>query len=214
MPGFGNNVQDLNAAVSQLREEGLTDSLIMEELSRKGYKADQIHQVLMQFDDSEDVGGSVAPSPAPVPPGFQGVPIPSSAAPSYGRRMPSEENNSMYANSVSTDNIYERIEEITEGIVDEKWDELIIEVKKIVEWKDKFEEEHRLLKSEIDKLKEDFKLLHQGVLGKLEEYDTRMGSVDTELRAVGKVFKDVVPQFVENVKELSFIASDLKKGKK
>ena len=33
-------------------------------------------------------------------------------------------------------NIYERIEEITESIVDEKWDDLIAEVKKIVEWKE------------------------------------------------------------------------------
>ncbi len=38
-----------------------------------------------------------------------------------------------------------------------------------------------------------------------------MGDVDTELKAVGKVFKDVVPQFVENVKELSSITNGMKK---
>ena len=35
--------------------------------------------------------------------------------------------------------------------------------------------------------------------------------VGTDLKAVGKVFKDVIPTFVENVKELSSIKEDLKK---
>ena len=117
-------------------------------------------------------------------------------------------------NSPDVSNIYERVEEIVEGMIDEKWDELLGEVKKIIEWKEKFEEEQRKLTNELGKLKEDFQILHQGVLGKLEDYDTRMTGVDTELKAVGKIFKDVVPQFVENVKELSFITEDMKKGKK
>ena len=100
------------------------------------------------------------------------------------------------------DNIYDRIEEITEGIVDQRWDELIIEVKKILEWKQKVEDAQRKIENDVVKLKEDFKVLHTGVLGKLESYDERMSEVGSELKAVGKVFKDVVPVFVENVKEL------------
>ena len=38
-----------------------------------------------------------------------------------------------------------------------------------------------------------------------------MGEVGAELKAVGGVFKDVVPQFVENVKELSSITKGMKK---
>ena len=38
-----------------------------------------------------------------------------------------------------------------------------------------------------------------------------MRDVGTELKAVGKVFKDVIPTFVENVKELSSVKEDLKK---
>ena len=106
---------------------------------------------------------------------------------------------------------YERIEEIAETMIDEKWDELISEVKKIVEWKTKFEEKQAVLSSDVAKLKDDFKTLHQGVLGKLEDYDTRMRDVGTELKAVGKVFKDVIPEFVENVKELSSLTNRVKK---
>jgi hypothetical protein len=103
------------------------------------------------------------------------------------------------------DDIYGRIEEIAESIINEKWDELIREVKKIIEWKERVEEKQMKMSSEMAKLNEDFRILHQGVLGKLDAYDERMRDVGTELKAVGKVFKDVVPEFVENVKELSRI---------
>ncbi|MEK6809131.1 MAG: hypothetical protein AABY40_00495, partial [Nanoarchaeota archaeon] len=110
-----------------------------------------------------------------------------------------------------TGNIYERMEEIVESMIDEKWDDLIAEVKKIIEWKNKNEEKQNKLQNDVDKLKEDFKTLHGAVLGKLEDYDTRMQDVGTELKAVGKVFKDVIPTFVDNVKELSSVKEELKK---
>ncbi len=108
-------------------------------------------------------------------------------------------------------NFDSRIEEIAEGIIDEKWDQLIVEVKKIIDWKEKVEEQQQKLLNDLTKLQEDFKTLHHGVLGKLEDYDSRMREVGTELNAVGKVFKDVVPQFVENVKELSSITEKVRK---
>ena len=89
-----------------------------------------------------------------------------------------------------------------------KW---IAEVKKIVQWKEKVEEKQNKLVSDVEKIKEDFKTLHGGVLGKLEEYDERMQDVGTELKAVGRVFKDVVPEFVENVKELRSLKDEWKK---
>ena len=98
-------------------------------------------------------------------------------------------------------------------MIDEKWDELIAEVKKIVEWKNQMEEKQGKIHSDVDKLKEDFNVLHQGVLGKLEDYDKRMRDVGTELNAVGKVFKDVVPEFVENVKELGHMTGKIREKK-
>ncbi len=95
-------------------------------------------------------------------------------------------------------------------MIDEKWDELIGEVKKIIDWKEKIETRQNQIINDLEKLKEDFKTLHHGVLGKLEDYDHRMQDVGTELKAVGKVFKDVIPEFVENVKELRDIKDSMK----
>src|SRR3989344_8292717 len=171
--------QNLVSEVLALRSQGLTDNLIMEELKSQGYTPPQVSMAIAQAD---------SPSPS-----FQDSA--QYAGPASG-----------YAPSGSDEgNIYERIEEFTENLVDQKWDELIAEVKKIVSWKEKMESQQQQLQNDVTKLKEDFKVLHQGVLGQLEEYDTRMRDVGTELKAVGKVFKDVIPEFVQNVKDLKSI---------
>ncbi|HLC70705.1 MAG TPA: hypothetical protein VJI32_01785 [Candidatus Nanoarchaeia archaeon] len=171
--------------ILQLRSQGLTDNLIAQELQNRGYVQAQIDQAMMHADSAN--------------------------GPSYSAPSPSYPQPRMPAPSAEDSNIYERIEEITESMIDEKWDELIAEVKKIIEWKDKIEEKQNKIINDVQKLKEDFTVLHQGVLGKLEDYDGRMRDVGVELKAVGKVFKDVIPEFVENVKELKGITERQKK---
>lgn len=190
-------LQDLQ----QLRGQGLTDDLVTAELQKKGYQPEQIQAAL------EQPAGDDMPAPPgdmPSPPGDMPAPPEGMPAPPEGMSGPPQP-------ASDQGNIYERIEEITESMIDEKWDELLAEVKKIIEWKESVEEKQTKVASDIEKLKEDFKVLHQGVLGKLEDYDTRMRDVGTELKAVGKVFKDVIPEFVENVKELKSVSKGLKK---
>ena len=180
--------------VLQLRQQGLTDDIIVEELSQRGYAQQQISEAIAQADASPPANEQDSGYGLPTGPTF--APEMSSPHPSYQEDM---------------SNIYERMEEIAESLIDDKWDDLIAEVKKIIEWKNKTEEKQSKLQNDVDKLKEDFKMLHEAVLGKLEDYDTRMRDVGTELKAVGKVFKDVIPTFVDNVKELSAVKEDLKK---
>ena len=180
--------------ILQLRQQGLTDELIEEELRKNGMNPKQINAAMENANTPAMPGGMPAMPQEPTMPGLM------PGGPSMGAQPSGDEGN-----------IYERIEAITESMIDEKWDALIGEVKKIVEWKEKIEERQTKMTSDLAKLKEDFKVLHQGVLGKLEDYDGRMSDVGTELKAVGKVFKDVVPVFVENVKELKSITQSVKK---
>jgi hypothetical protein len=179
--------------ILELRQQGLSDEVITQELTRKGMTPQDVSMAMEQADTPPMPGGE-APAPMPSPQQAPMGPGPSAAA------MPAEESN-----------IYERVEAIVESMIDEKWDDLIAEVRKIVEWKDKIEEKQNSMMNDLEKLKEDFKTLHQGVLGKLEDYDHRMQDVGTELKAVGKVFKDVIPEFVENVKELKDITRGAKR---
>ena len=182
---------NIQAEVRNLRNQGLTDSLINDELLKQGYPEENISSAMSSLEDL----------PVPTPDG--GMSMPEMDFP-----MPSSR--SAMGNS-SDGNMYERIEEMAESLIDEKWDELIAEVKKIVEWKEKIEEKQAAMLNDLRKLKEDFAILHQGVLVKLSDYDAQMKEVGSELHAVGKVFKDVIPEFVENVKELKHITEKRKK---
>ena len=184
--------------VAQLRQQGLTDDIVVDELSQRGYTQQQISEAIAQADSGQSSGYGMPAAPEQMPAiTSQEMPMPPSQ-PSYQE---------------DAGNIYERMEEIAESMIDEKWDDLILEVKKIVEWKNKVEEKQNKLVNDVEKLKDDFKMLHEAVLGKLEDYDSRMQAVGTDLKAVGKVFKDVIPTFVENVKELSSLKEELKRKK-
>ncbi|HLC81098.1 MAG TPA: hypothetical protein VJH68_00390 [Candidatus Nanoarchaeia archaeon] len=187
---------NLSAEVRNLRDQGLTDSLINEELMKRGYSEEMISGAMSGLDESSRDDLAV-----PSPEGAMAMPeMDYSGHSSRSAMMPNGDGN-----------IYERIEEMAESLIDEKWDELIAEVKKIVDWKEKIEEKQLMMANDLRKLKEDFAILHQGVLGKLSDYDSKMKEVGTELQAVGKVFKDVIPEFVENVKELKHITEKRRK---
>ena len=211
----------LSDAVGELRSQGLPDALVVQELVNQGYSQEQVQATLNGLDQVE----------VPSPPGSGGesygnsyggnaesFPSQPSYGSSYGMPAPPSAGSmggmgsmgSRGGEGMGEGNIYERIEEITENIIDEKWEELLAEVRKIVAWKEKVEERQAKLASDVQKLKEDFTVLHQGVLGKLEDYDERMQDVGTELKAVGRVFKDVIPEFVQNVKDLSSFKNELK----
>lgn len=159
-------------------------------LRQSGYTDEQVSDELLQRGYQDDQvqealsGGSAPPTPTLA---YQRRPQPSAAGP------------------------YERIEEVAEAIIDEKWDALLAEVRKVIDWKSKVEDDLRKALNDLDNMKGDMKELRQAVLGKVEDYDKRMLEVGTELKAVSKVFKDVIPMFTDNVKELSSLTNRLKK---
>ena len=182
--------------VQEMRRQGLSDAMIMDELTKKGMSADEANKLIL--------GAPEAPSMQPPQMGAPQMGAPQMAVPHMGApRMPTPHMPGPAGAPVrGVVSGVDRTEEIIEGIIDEKWEELLGQVRKIVEWKQMLEDQQKKAMHDLDKLKEDFKTLHEAVLGKIEDYDTRMRDVGTELNAVGKVFKDVVPVFVENVKKL------------
>ena len=101
----------------------------------------------------------------------------------------------------------ERLQEVAEAIISEKWDELLQEMQKVVGWKERMDNEVQSMKDGLTALKEEFNQLRLGVLGRVNESDERMREVASELKAVHGVFKDVIPTFTENVAELSRITA-------
>ena len=55
--------------------------------------------------------------------------------------------------------------------------------------------------------------LQQALVGKIGEYDQNILNVGMEIKAMEKVFQKVLPQFTENVNELSRVTQSIKKPK-
>ena len=104
----------------------------------------------------------------------------------------------------------EEIEEIVEGVIEEKWAELIKNLDKVLEWKEITESKLIKMQQKIKDLRVQFEELHQGILVKVGEYDKNIRSVGSEIKAMETVFQKVLPTFTENVAELSRLTKKIK----
>jgi len=59
-------------------------------------------------------------------------------------------------------------------------------------------------------MKDQFDELHKAVIGKIGEYDKNILNVGAEVKAMEKVFSNVLPVFVNNVKQLNDITKKFK----
>ena len=138
-------------------------------------------------DMSQDMGGQMLPDTGNYP--DQGYPQTTIPEPQFQQSYPA-------------DDTKERIEEIAEAIIDEKWNELVRDINKVVEWKERTDNEIKRIAQEILNMKERFESLHKGVLGKITEYDHNLTNVGSEIKAMEMAFQKILPTFTENVNKL------------
>jgi hypothetical protein len=202
-------------SIISMRQQGLTNNQIIAALQRQGYNTNQILDAMNQADirmqtkrpfDTE--GGNMPDTnafqgAAPAAP-EAGAPLPEGAPPMGG---PGEALPPMGGELVDSS----RIEEIAEAIIEEKWTDLMDNINRIAEWKEKTEARIIQMESMMKSIKDDFDKMHTSILERVGDYDKHIGDVGTEVKALEKVFQKVLPGFIENVSELSRIAEDMKK---
>ncbi len=180
-------------AVLNLKQQGLSNNQIIQELQKQGYNSQQIFDAINVTEPTNAPAGPIQgppAEPAGAPP--QGMPPPIEAP----EGMPTEEP------SVDFDVNREKIEEMAEAIIDEKWEELVKSINKIIEWKEKMEATIHKIEQEIKDIKEHFNQIHDSIISKIHEYDKNILNVGTEVKAMEKVFEKVLPAFTENISEL------------
>ncbi|MDD5133218.1 MAG: hypothetical protein PHD81_02140 [Candidatus Nanoarchaeia archaeon] len=105
----------------------------------------------------------------------------------------------------------EQIEEITEAVVNEKWEELMTNVGNIAIWREKINTDIRSIKQEVIRIEERFGNLQNAVIGKIEDYHQTMTNVGAEMKALEKVLERIMQPLATNIRELNKITEDLKK---
>jgi hypothetical protein len=197
--------------VNNLRQQGLTDNQIIQTLQRDGFNSQQIFDAMNQAGipqagplPPEQYGGE----PQAPPPDMQGPPMGMPPPPQQmpGPPAPMEVGGAMGVGE------RERIEEMAEAIIDEKWEELIKNINKIFEWKEKTDDRVAKIEQAVEDMKKNYENLHKAIIGKISEYDENIMNVGTEIKAMEKVFQKILPTFTENVSELSRITKTVKKS--
>lgn len=177
--------------VVSMRQQGFSNNQITTYLQREGFSPDLIFEAMNQANIKAGVENApsmqMQQSPPPV---------------SYSQPA---------MQSSGADFDVSRIEEITEAIIDEKWNELVKNINKIIDWKEKVESRVDAIEQEIKDMKANFNSLHDAILGKIGEYDQNMNNLGADIKAMEKVFQKILPTLSENINELSRISKEFKK---
>lgn len=104
----------------------------------------------------------------------------------------------------------ERIQEVAEAIIDEKWDEVAKDIRKVIEWKDKSEDRIAKLEQQILDMRLSIESLTKSIMSKVSSYDQNIVDVGTEIKAMEKVFQKVLPTLTESVNKLDRMTKGVK----
>lgn len=203
------------ALVLQMRAQGIPNSQIIQNLQSQGFSPQDVFDAMNQADMKTGVEGPDNFNPEgvenPMPQRFQ--PYPQPQIPQNPGQAPGQTGGQAVIPSVPSDfgGIGgEQIEELVEAIIEEKWNELVKNINKIIEWKNKVDTRLTQIEQDIKNMRSDFTELQKSIIGKIGEYDQNITNVGTEIKAMEKVFQKVLPTFTESVNELSRLTDDLK----
>ncbi|MBI2141500.1 hypothetical protein HYU16_03695 [Candidatus Woesearchaeota archaeon] len=107
-----------------------------------------------------------------------------------------------------------KVEEISEAIIEEKWQDLMKDFNKLMEWKGSVEQRMSVLEQRFSDMKAAFDSLQKGVVDKVSDYDKSVKDVGSEMKALEQVFQKIIPTLTENVNELSRITKGMKAAPK
>lgn len=187
--------------VLSLKQQGLTNNQIVAALQRQGYNTNQILDAMNQADMRMQTRRPFDAQGGKMPDNIPNMPPPMPGMPMQAEELPTEGLDSG------------RVEEMVEAVIEEKWTDLMENINRIIDWKERTETRITQLESVMKSIKDDFDKMHIGVLERVGEYDKHIGEVGTEVKALEKVFQKVLPGFIENVAELSRITDEIKKNR-
>ncbi len=198
--------------VLMMKQQGYTNNQIVQMLQSQGYNTSEI------FDAINHAG---------INPEFQAAPEQSDAGmPDYGQQQNYDQQSYQQPQfqpqnfqppkeihePVSIDE--ERIQEVAEAVIDEKWEEFAKDMRKVIEWKDKSEDRIAKIEQQLLDLRMSMDSLTKSIMSKISAYDQNIVDVGTEVKAMEKVFQKVLPSLTENVNKLDRMTKGYKEPQK
>jgi len=191
--------------VMDMMRQGSPNSEIIAQLQGKGYSNVEIQEALNQAQTKASIETAEQDVPSPPEPEMQ----PSMLNSTFSKPIPQTQvalQQPAYGNDMS-----ERIEEIAESIIDEKWQKIMEDVGDIPSWKERVRTEIISIKQEVLRIENRFETLQQSILGRIKEYDRGVEDLGTDIKAVEKLLQNILQPLTNNVKELQRVTERLKK---
>lgn len=180
----------------QMKEKGLTNNQIIQILQQQGFNSQQIYDALAQAEARQSIEPYAQENEVPREELPAGAPLMQEPQ-AYPEQYPEETQ-----------------ETTAEQIIEEKWQKVAKELAKITEIKETVNTRMDRIEQQVKDVKEDLNSLHKAILSKVGEYDKKLTDFGTEILAMEKVFKEVLPEMTENLQELSILTKKFKGEKK
>ncbi len=184
--------QNLISSIVLMKQQGYDDNQIVQTLQSQGFNQFQIleaiNQTAMPTSQTNPPANDAdqqeyEPYQQSYPQGFQ------YGTPSYEQPVQGKVDD-------------ERIQEIAEAIIEERWQSLIGDITKVISWKEKSEERISRIEQQIIDIKLSIDSLTKSIIGKISAYDQNIVDVGVEIKAMEKVFQKILPNLTENVNKL------------
>lgn len=205
--------------VLRMRKSGMNDQQIIRQLDQTGYSQREIADAMNQSGIKQGVSAiqgndTLRPSlldediPVPEPP--QGSMSMDIGMPSQSY-MP-DQGFSPIAYPTQEVAPTPEVQELVESVVEEKWNQFSDVLANLEIWKSRMNDDMAAVKQELLRLNRRFDLLQNTMAGRVDEYSHNVQDMGTELKALEKVFKNILEPLTMNIKELNRITEDMKEA--
>ena len=103
------------------------------------------------------------------------------------------------------------MQELIEAAIEERFQKMLEKFGDLGMWKERTSRDMISIKQELIRTQDRFHQLQKAVLGKVAEYNDNISSVNSEMKALEKVFEKIIEPLTNNIKELQRITERLKK---
>ncbi len=194
--------------VKELMSQGLSDKEIIEQLKEEGFSYSEIERAMIEaLKTSKEVKpipvsftSPPGQEPKPSGPAPEMPPLPSAESKPSAPPQPSEqppEGVSMPAGEEQTYPPEFAIEEIVEGVVEEKWDKFNRRLDQIRSDQSTIREELNSLLTEIKSLRNQVTSKDEDISEKLEDLEKRLENVEAKAGGLERVFRQFFPKIFE-----------------
>ena len=198
--------------VLMMKQQGYTNNQIVQTLQSQGYNTSQIFDAINQAGLSGGFEANEQQQPEQPETGMSDYGQSYEQQPYQQQSFQSFQAPREIQAPVTIDE--ERIQEVAEAIIDEKWDELAKDIKKVIDWKDLSESRLAKLEQQIIDMRLSLDSLTKSMMGKISAYDQNIVDVGTEVKAMEKVFQKVLPSLTESVNKLDRMTKGYKEPAK